>query len=121
MSRGFFTEIITLDSEHETGPPGLLTSEVVSQLEQQVRLRLGGRIRDFRLSICEMGLVMEGQIRLHGRPLEPDRAGSLYSRHEADVYWSPQLRRFRRQSRNPGVACPASQRPQGAQRRHSIA
>jgi hypothetical protein len=57
-----------------------------------VRLRLGGRIRDFRLTIREMGLVMEGHIRLHGRALESDRASPLYFLHEADVYLSPQLR-----------------------------
>jgi hypothetical protein len=86
------TEPTTMDREPEAGPPGPLTSEVVARLAEQVRLRLGGRIRDFRLTIREMGLVMEGRTRLHGRPLEPDRAGPLYFRHEADVYWSPQLR-----------------------------
>jgi hypothetical protein len=39
-----------------------------------------------------------------------DCACPLYSRHEVDVYWSPQLRRFRRAGRNHGLAYPASQR-----------
>jgi hypothetical protein len=115
------TEPTTMDREPETGPPGPLTFEVVAQLAEQVRLRLGGRIRDFRLTIREMGLVMEGRIRLHGRPLEPDRASTLYFRHEADVYWSPQLRKIPPPGPQSRPRLSREPTAQGAQRRQSIA
>jgi hypothetical protein len=52
-----------MDRKPETVPTGLLTSEVVAQLEEGVRLRLGGRVLDFRLSIREMGLVLKRRTR----------------------------------------------------------
>ncbi len=52
-----------MDNEAEIGPTALLTSEVLGQLEKRVRLRLGGQVLDFQLSIREMGLVLKGRTR----------------------------------------------------------
>jgi hypothetical protein len=80
-----------MDSEAETGPTGLLTSDVVAQLEDQVRLRLGGRVLDFRLSIRDMGLVLKGRTRsYHAKQLAQealmDMTGAQIRANEIEVY-----------------------------------
>jgi hypothetical protein len=51
-----------MDRQLGHGPPfGRLATVVVAQLEEQVRHRLGGRVRDFRRSIRDTGLVLEGR------------------------------------------------------------
>jgi hypothetical protein len=42
-----------------------LTPETPAELEEQVRKRLGGRIRDLRLTIRDAGLVLGGHTRSH--------------------------------------------------------
>jgi hypothetical protein len=45
------------------GRLGVLTQESLADLEEMVRQRLGGRLRDFRLLIRDAGLVMRGRTR----------------------------------------------------------
>ena len=42
-----------------------LTPEALSELEDLVRQRLGGRLREFRLSIHDAGLVLRGRASSH--------------------------------------------------------
>jgi hypothetical protein len=46
-------------------PLDLPTPEVLAELEEVVQKRLGGRLRDFRLSIRDAGLVLGGRSRSH--------------------------------------------------------
>jgi hypothetical protein len=43
----------------------LLTPETLAELEELVRQRLGRRLREFRLSIRDAGLVLGGRTRSH--------------------------------------------------------
>jgi hypothetical protein len=45
--------------------PGHLTPATLAELEELVRLRLGGRVREFRLSLRDAGLVLRGQAKSH--------------------------------------------------------
>jgi hypothetical protein len=54
-----------MNREPDAGGPGHLTPETPAELEELVRLRLGGRLRDFRLSIRDAGLVLSGNTRSH--------------------------------------------------------
>ena len=54
-----------MNHEPEIGPLALLTPATLAELEEQVRQRLGGRLRDFRLSIRDAGLVLGGHTRSH--------------------------------------------------------
>jgi hypothetical protein len=49
----------------DAGGPGHLTPETLAELEELVRLLLGGRLREFRLSIRDAGLVLRGRARSH--------------------------------------------------------
>ena len=54
-----------MNREPDAGGPGHLTPETLAELEDLVRLRLGGQLRDFRLSIRDAGLVLSGNTRSH--------------------------------------------------------
>ena len=54
-----------MNRESDTGSLGLLTPETLAQLEKLVGQRLGGRLREFRLSIRDAGLVLGGRTRSH--------------------------------------------------------
>ena len=47
------------------GEPGHLTPATLAELEELVRVRLGGRVREFRLSIRDAGLVLRGRAKSH--------------------------------------------------------
>jgi hypothetical protein len=51
--------------EPDVERPNLLTLETLAELERLICQRLGGRLRDFRLSIPEAGLVLSGKTRSH--------------------------------------------------------
>ena len=46
-----------MNREPDAGGPGHLTPETLAELEELVRLRLGARVREFRLSLRDSGLV----------------------------------------------------------------
>jgi hypothetical protein len=52
-----------MNREPEAGGPGQLTPQTLAELEELVRLGLGGRVREFRLSIQGAGLVLRGRAR----------------------------------------------------------
>jgi hypothetical protein len=54
-----------MSREPDAGGPGNLTPETLAELEELVRLRLGGRVREFRLSIRDAGLVLRGRATSH--------------------------------------------------------
>ena len=54
-----------MNREPEAGGPGHLTPETLAELEELVRLRWGGRVREFRLSIRDAGLVLRGRAKSH--------------------------------------------------------
>ncbi len=54
-----------MSREPDIGRPDLLTPETLSQLEKLICQRLGGRLRDFRLSIRDAGLFLSGNTRSH--------------------------------------------------------
>jgi hypothetical protein len=54
-----------MNREPDAGGPGHLTPETLAELEELVRLRLRARIREFRLSVCDAGLVLRGQAKSH--------------------------------------------------------
>jgi hypothetical protein len=54
-----------MSREPDAGGSDHLTPETLAELEELVRLRLGGRIREFRLSIRDAGLVLRGRARSH--------------------------------------------------------
>jgi hypothetical protein len=54
-----------MNREPDAGGPGHLTPEMLAEFEELVRLRLGGRVREFRLSIRDAGLVLRGRARSH--------------------------------------------------------
>jgi hypothetical protein len=54
-----------MNREPISGQLGLLTPETLAELEALVRQRLGGQLRDFRLSIRDTGLVLRGRTRSH--------------------------------------------------------
>ena len=54
-----------MNLEAANGRLGLLTPETLAELEELVCQRLGGRLRDFRLSIRDAGLVLRGRARSH--------------------------------------------------------
>jgi hypothetical protein len=54
-----------MNREPDGGGSGHLTPEALAELEELVRLRLGGRIREFRLLVRDAGLVLKGRARSH--------------------------------------------------------
>jgi hypothetical protein len=54
-----------MNREPDAGGPGRLTAETLAELEELVRLRLGGRVREFRLSLRDAGLVLRGRAKSH--------------------------------------------------------
>jgi hypothetical protein len=50
-----------MNREPDAGQPGYLTPQTLAELEELVGLRLGRRLREFRLSIRDAGLVLKGQ------------------------------------------------------------
>jgi hypothetical protein len=50
-----------MNREHDIGNPVRLTPESLAELEEEVRQRLLGQLRDFRLSIRDYGLVLGGR------------------------------------------------------------
>ena len=50
-----------MNREPDAGGPGHLTPETLAELEESVRLRLGGRVREFRRSIRDAGLVLRDE------------------------------------------------------------
>lgn len=54
-----------MNREPEAGGPGQLTPETLAELEELVRVRLGGRVREFQLSIRDAGLVLRGRAKSH--------------------------------------------------------
>jgi hypothetical protein len=54
-----------MSREPDIERPDLLTPEALAELEGLICRRLGGRVRDFRLSIREAGLVLSGNTRSH--------------------------------------------------------
>jgi hypothetical protein len=54
-----------MNREPDAGGPGNLTPETLAQLEELIRLRSGGRLREFRLSIRDAGLVLRGRVKSH--------------------------------------------------------
>jgi hypothetical protein len=54
-----------MNREPDTGGPGHLTPETLAELEELVRRQLVGRVREFRLSIRDAGLVLKGRAKSH--------------------------------------------------------
>ena len=54
-----------MSREPDIERPDPLTPETLAELEGLICQRLGGRLRDFRLSIREAGLVLSGNTRSH--------------------------------------------------------
>jgi hypothetical protein len=54
-----------MSREPDIPRPDLLTPETLAELEKLICQRLGGRLRDFRLSIRGAGLVLSGNSRSH--------------------------------------------------------
>jgi hypothetical protein len=54
-----------MNHEPDIARLALLTPETLAELEELVRQRLCGRLRDFRLSIRDAGLVLGGRARSH--------------------------------------------------------
>ena len=54
-----------MNREPGAGGPGHLTPETLAELEELVRLRLGGRVREFRLSVRDSGMVLRGRAKSH--------------------------------------------------------
>jgi hypothetical protein len=54
-----------MNREPDAGGPGHLTPETLAELEELVRLRSGGRVRELRLSLRDAGLVLTGQTKSH--------------------------------------------------------
>jgi hypothetical protein len=54
-----------MNREPDAGGPGHLTPETLAEFEELVRVRLGGRVREFRLSIRDAGLVLRGRAKSH--------------------------------------------------------
>ena len=54
-----------MNREPDAGGPEPLTPETLAEFEALVRLRLGGRVREFRLSIRDAGLVLRGRAKSH--------------------------------------------------------
>ena len=54
-----------MNREPDGGGPGHLTPETLAKLEELVWLRLGARVREFRLSVRDAGLVLRGQAKSH--------------------------------------------------------
>jgi hypothetical protein len=54
-----------MNREPATGSSGPLTPETMAELEELVRQRLSGRLRDFKLSIRDDGLVLQGSTGSH--------------------------------------------------------
>jgi hypothetical protein len=52
-------------NQPNAGGTGHLTPETLAELEELVRLRLGGRVSEFRLSIRDAGLVLIARARSH--------------------------------------------------------
>jgi hypothetical protein len=52
-----------MNREPVTQTLDLPTAEALSELEQHVQRRLNGRVRDFRLSLRDDGLVLKGYAR----------------------------------------------------------
>jgi len=50
-----------MNREPDAGGAGHLTPETLAELEELVRLRLVGRVREFRLWIRDAGLVLRGR------------------------------------------------------------
>jgi hypothetical protein len=54
-----------MNREPDAGGPGHLTPETLAELEELVRRQLGGRVREFWLSLRDAGLVLRGQAKSH--------------------------------------------------------
>jgi hypothetical protein len=54
-----------MNREPDAGGPGHLTPETLAELEELVRMKLRGRVREFRLSIRDAGLVLRGRAQSH--------------------------------------------------------
>ena len=54
-----------MNREPDAGGTGHLTPETLAELEELVRRQLGGRVREFRLSVRDAGLVLRGQANSH--------------------------------------------------------
>jgi hypothetical protein len=54
-----------MNRESDVGRCRLLAPETLAALEEVVRQRLGGRLRDFRLSIRDAGLTLGGRTKSH--------------------------------------------------------
>jgi hypothetical protein len=50
-----------MNRDHDFGSPVRLTPESLPELEEEVRHRVRGQLRDFRLSIRDYGLVLGGR------------------------------------------------------------
>jgi hypothetical protein len=111
MSGGFLTEIITMDRERGTGLPGLLhqnwsrDSNSKSGCGWAADSAISGRrsakwVWSWRdVSACTAG---------RSSPIA--RAPCIFG-PKLTYTGHPSFERFRRQGRNPGLACPAGQRP----------
>ncbi len=54
-----------MNREPDRGGPGHLTPETLAELEELVRRQLGARVREFRLSFRDSGLVLRGRAKSH--------------------------------------------------------
>jgi hypothetical protein len=71
-----------MSPEPDIVPPDLLTPETLAELEGLICRRLGSRLRSFRLSIREAGLVLSGNTRSH-------HARQLAQHALMDITWAP--------------------------------
>jgi hypothetical protein len=89
----------------------VLTPETLAELEKLICQRLGGRLRDFRLSIRDAGLVLSGNTRSHyARQLAQhalmDMSQSPITANEIEVRASPGMATL-----DAGAVVEASRRP----------
>jgi hypothetical protein len=100
-----------MSREPDIERPDLLAPETLAELEGLICQRLGGRLRDFRLSIREAGLVLSGNTRSHHvRQLAQhtlmDMTRAPITANEIEVRDSPSLATL-----DAGVAVEASRHP----------
>ncbi len=100
-----------MSREPDIERPDPLTPETLAELEGLICQRLGGRLRDFRLSIREAGLVLSGNTRSHhARQLAQhalmDMTRAPITANEIEVRDSPGLATL-----DAGVAVEASHHP----------
>jgi hypothetical protein len=106
-----------MNDEPAPGRFSPLTPETLTELEKLVRQRLGGRLREFRLSIRDAGLVLGGLARSHhakqlAQHALADMTGAPIRANEIKVCVSPC-----HSASDTGVAVaatPVSRMPQGS-------